>query len=113
MGCRPSIDRGRGAKGSDLLAPNRIMLIRHAEKPDGVSGAPGVNADGIEDKESLTVRGWQRAGAMVRFFCPVSGARELVPRTVFASGIGPESKSLRPAETVAPLIAFLKKNGGV
>ena len=95
------------------MAPNRIMFIRHAEKPDGISKAQGVTEDGTENKESLTVRGWQRAGALVRLFCPVSGARELPPGTIFAAGTGPGSKSERPLETVTPLIDFLEKNGGV
>jgi hypothetical protein len=95
------------------LARNRIMIIRHAEKTDDASPNRGVMADGAEDKDSLTVRGWQRAGALVRFFCPVSGARELLPGTIFAAGIGHGSKSERPLETVTPLIDFLKQNGGV
>jgi hypothetical protein len=99
--------------GRFVVAPNRIMIIRHAEKPDGASPDLGVMADGTENKESLTVRGWQRAGALVRLFCPVSGARELLPGTIFAAGIGHGSKSERPFETVTPLIDFLKQNGGV
>jgi hypothetical protein len=95
------------------LALNRIMIIRHAEKADNASPDRGVMANGTEDKDSLTVRGWQRAGALVRFFCPTSGARELLPGTVFAAGTGPGSKSERPLETVTPLIDFLKQNGGV
>src|ERR1700722_11314893 len=96
--------------GKLVMAPNRIMFIRHAEKPDGKSKPYGVTADGEVDKESLIVRGWQRAGALVRFFCPVSGARELLPATIFAAGVEPGSKSERPLETVTPLICFLKKN---
>lgn len=95
------------------MAPNRIMIVRHAEKPDDASPNRGVMADGTEDKDSLTVRGWQRAGALVRFFCPVSGARELLPGTIFAAGTGHGSKSERPLETVTPLIDFLKQHGGV
>jgi hypothetical protein len=89
------------------------MFIRHAEKPDGTSKAQGVTEDGTENKESLTVRGWQRAGALVRLFCPVSGARELLPGTIFAAEVAHGSKSERPLETVTPLICFLNKNGGV
>src|SRR5688500_19544554 len=42
----------------------KIMLIRHAEKP-AKDGAPfGITAKGERSKESLEVRGWQRAGAL-------------------------------------------------
>jgi hypothetical protein len=99
--------------GKFVMAPNRIIFIRHGEKPNDTSKAKGVMADGAEDKESLIVRGWQRAGALVRFFCPVSGARDLVPATVFAAGVAHGSKSERPFETVTPLIDFLTQNGGV
>jgi hypothetical protein len=111
LGSRPSICLGRGANWEIVLAPNRIMIIRHAEKPDDASPNRGVMADGTENKDSLTVRGWQRAGALVRFFCPVSGASELLPRTIFAAGTGHGSKSERPLETVTPLIDFLEQNG--
>lgn len=91
------------------MSPTRIMFIRHAEKPqDGVS--LGVTASGAPDGESLTPRGWQRAGALVRYFSPVSG--ECVeglstPTVVFAAGVGPHSSSQRPIETVTPLVDFL------
>lgn len=81
------------------------MFIRHAEKPDGDND--GIDADGAVNKESLTVRGWQRAGGLVRFFCPRSGSLDLVPQTIFAASAGPEGKSMRPIETVTPLVEFL------
>jgi broad specificity phosphatase PhoE len=88
------------------MPPNRIMFIRHAEKPDNAHG--GVKCDGSADEESLIVRGWQRAGALARFFYPASGASELTPHTIFASGIGHHSESERPMETVGPLVKLLK-----
>jgi hypothetical protein len=39
------------------MPPDRIMFIRHAEKPG--DGENRVTADNIFDKESLTLRGWQ------------------------------------------------------
>ena len=42
-----------------------ILLIRHAEKPDDSDSGPGLTSDGRDDPKSLTVRGWQRAGALV------------------------------------------------
>ena len=45
------------------------MLIRHGEKPPKTGPPPcGVHEDGVEHEHSLTVRGWQRAGALVPFF---------------------------------------------
>ncbi|MGF6303029.1 hypothetical protein OKW43_005714 [Paraburkholderia sp. WC7.3g] len=50
----------------------KTMVIRHAEKP--VKGlAMGVDERGVGDNGHLTVRGWQRAGALARFFSPVTG----------------------------------------
>ncbi len=52
------------------MACDKIMLIRHAERPNADKSLRGVGFDGRKDKESLTVRGWQRAGALARFFAP-------------------------------------------
>jgi hypothetical protein len=87
------------------MPPDRIMFIRHAEKPD--EGKDGVAADGSLDAESLTVRGCQRAGALIAFFCAQPKMR---PDAIFASGIGHGSKGKRPAETVTPLAAKLNEN---
>jgi broad specificity phosphatase PhoE len=88
------------------MAPHRIMFIRHAEKPD--AGNAGVAADGAQDDESLTVRGWQRAGALAKFFASQPALR---PGIVFAAGVGPGSKSKRPSETVTPLVNLLNAPG--
>jgi hypothetical protein len=72
------------------MAP-RILLIRHAEKPDNKSRA--VNSDGAPDDKSLTVRGWQRAGALIAQFDDA--------RFLFAS----HSSSSRPRQTLEPLSA--------
>ena len=84
------------------------MIIRHAEEHE----VPGITSEGQADTQSLTVRGWQRAGALVPFFC--SGERGLqTPGTIFASGVAPESESRRPQQTVAPLHAVLQQRGQV
>jgi hypothetical protein len=82
------------------MATTEIMVIRHAEKPNG---EPGLMPDGTEDPEALTPTGWRRAEALVGLFDPPSGqfadpylAR---PETIFASG----NRSLRPQQTVMPL----------
>jgi broad specificity phosphatase PhoE len=91
------------------MPPSKIMFIRHAEKPEGKF--QGVTPEGSVDPESLIVQGWQRAGALARFFCPRPGtaivAGLATPGTVFASGIGHGSHSQRPQQTVAPLAGLL------
>jgi len=94
-----------------MAGPDKIMLIRHAEK--SVAALPkieGVDEDGQADSHSLTVRGWQRAGALVAFFARPVRAGIATPGTIFAAGTSDatalkdeESKSRRPVQTVAPL----------
>ena len=84
------------------------MIIRHAEEHE----VPGVTSEGQADPQSLTVRGWQRAGALVPFFC--SGGRGLpTPNAIFASGVASGSESKRPQQTVAPLHAVLRERGPI
>ena len=95
-----------------MSGPDKVMLIRHAEKP--VDSTAGVSEDGSTDKHSLIVRGWQRAGALVAFFAKPAQPGIAVPATIFASTTtddpsvpSEEAKSLRPQETVAPTAAKL------
>jgi hypothetical protein len=93
------------------------MLIRHAEKPEGT--VQGVNVDGTDGKEFLVVQGWQRAGALVRFFVPSSSQFQRPgidqPQSLFASGpvskkekkAGNGSKGYRPEQTITPLSQLL------
>lgn len=84
---------------------SRIMLIRHGEKPVG-SGPPfGIDSDGNKDPESLTVEGWERAGALVELFDASVGAIRpgiVRPTAVFASDPGAKG-SKRPLQTITPL----------
>ena len=86
------------------------MIIRHAEKHTG-GRERGVDIDGFHTKHELTVRGWLRAGALVRFFAPVggmpSGLPISTPRSIFASAATPGSPSLRAQHTVKPLAETL------
>lgn len=91
---------------------DKIMLIRHSERPDPDNGIRGVGPDGRKEKESLSVRGWQRAGALVRFFAPLEDrfvqpalAR---PKILYACKAAPEDPSLRPQHTLIPLADLLK-----
>ncbi len=85
----------------------KIMVIRHAEKPPGDPPPYGVTLEGEREKESLTVRGWQRAGALADFFAPTNGlfsdpslAR---PQFLYASKPTKHNGSRRPVETITPL----------
>ncbi|MGZ3587007.1 MAG: hypothetical protein ACXVAP_07140, partial [Candidatus Limnocylindrales bacterium] len=84
-----------------------ISLIRHGEKQLGEGPPYGVSAEGTPDPESLTPRGWQRAGALVGLFVPrpdrPAGAVLPTPSRLFASELGPHSRSRRPLETLQPL----------
>ena len=88
------------------MAPRRILIIRHAEKPHQppCENDDGVKRSGAIDQESLTVLGWQRAGALVRFF---TSQGDLSPDVIFAAGVGEASPSRRPKQTVMPLADWL------
>jgi len=57
----------QGGRRSGYTTTDRIVFIRHAEKLE-VDVAIGLEDDGTADPESLTVRGWQRAGGVSRGF---------------------------------------------
>lgn len=94
----------------------KIMVIRHAEKPHNEDS--GVNESGEMNKHDLTVRGWQRAGALACFFAPTHGLlqdpRLARPRFLFASAASDDSsgddasRSHRPEETIKPLAQKLQ-----
>jgi hypothetical protein len=93
--------------------PDKIMLIRHGEKPE-VPPPAGVTEDGGKNKHALIVRGWQRAGALVAFFEKPTRPKISTPATIVASATSNDpaldagiSKSLRPAQTVSALVAKL------
>jgi broad specificity phosphatase PhoE len=91
------------------MAQTKIMVIRHAEKPNG---EPGLMPDGSQNDEALTAAGWKRAKALVGLFDPPDGrfATPLLarPQTLFASANSAASKSLRPEQTITPLAEALK-----
>jgi hypothetical protein len=95
-----------------MARAQRIMIIRHAEKPftDKKGKYDGVRSSGSQSEESLIVRGWQRAGALTLLFgsTRIAKSRGLsIPLHLYASD--PEkadkegSKSRRPKETIEPL----------
>ena len=88
------------------MPPFKIMIIRHAEKAMD-DGTQGVNPQGALAPLSLIVRGWQRTGALTRFFAVPSNAGILAPNIIYAAGTGPDSPSRRSIETAEPIVAKL------
>jgi hypothetical protein len=100
------------------MASQTILIIRHAEKPV-VNGDSGIDETGAADPESLTPRGWQRAGAWAELFVPALGQESVLPTPValFASNRDQKddqattdeekAKSRRPLETITPLAGKL------
>lgn len=85
----------------------KIMLIRHAEKP-AKDGPPfGITDKGERSKESLEVRGWQRAGALANLLAPTNGRFQHTalaqPQYLYASRALRRKGSRRPMETLMPL----------
>jgi hypothetical protein len=90
----------------------KILLIRHAEKP-AKDGPPfGITPQGDRSKESLDVRGWQRAGALTHLLAPLDGRfqhPELAkPQFLYASRPIKRRGSRRPIETITPLAEKLR-----
>jgi hypothetical protein len=85
-----------------------ITLIRHAEKPDD-AGESGVDEHGKPDPRGLSARGWQRAGALVRWIVParagIAAAPVPCPQAIFA--VAPSPSSRRPLLTVQPLASLI------
>lgn len=89
-----------------MASLTRVMIIRHAEKP-GADGKPrGVDLNGKQRDGSLTVTGWQRAGALANLFAHPSAPRLITPSVIYASD--PDHGSSRPLETVLPLSLKLR-----
>jgi len=89
----------------------KIMIIRHAEKPN--HGTAGVDANGQHDNKSLIPQGWQRAGALVQFFAPGDDGEPQAPlarpKHLFAAfyDVASDDDSKRPYETLQPLAQHL------
>jgi broad specificity phosphatase PhoE len=84
------------------MPATKIMVIRHAEKPTDKDG--GVDQKGVPDKHDLIVRGWQRAGALARFFAKPDPKSPIeAPAAIFATEPTTGSDSKRPEKTVTPL----------
>lgn len=102
------------------MGATKIMVIRHAEKPEPYDGTKysGVDAVGTtcgaDGAESLVTIGWERAGALVTLFAPPWGPKTPIlaqPQHIYASD--PTAKdngrlpSQRPYETVTAIATKL------
>lgn len=83
----------------------KIMVIRHGEKPKGSLPPYGVTTAGEQDVNSLLVTGWTRAGALAVLFAPSRGPLQssslATPKAVFAGSDNAGASSKRPLETVS------------
>jgi hypothetical protein len=90
-----------------LRRATKIMLLRHAEKPAKDDAPYGVTRKGERSKESLEVRGWQRAGALANLFAPASDHFQhralATPQFLYSSKPLRRKGSRRPLETITPL----------
>ena len=88
-----------------------LLIIRHAEKPYGSWPGPGLTPDGSDDKKSLVIRGWERAGAWAALFGSGLGGDDYPkPAAIYAADPNAatgDEPSQRPYETIAPLAARL------
>ena len=90
------------------MPATKIMIIRHAEKPTTTPPPPlaGVTITGAQDNDSLIVRGWQRAGALVALFAPSRGPLQnselATPQFIYATSTS-DPEGNRPEETITPL----------
>jgi broad specificity phosphatase PhoE len=91
----------------------KIMIVRHGEKPDKHDSIQGVDVEGDPSKNELSTKGWQRSGALIRFFNPINGQFTHValakPDAIFAESPSGHIKSRRSQHTVQ----FLAESLGI
>jgi hypothetical protein len=91
------------------LSGARMMFIRPGEGPPASGRSRGVDEDGEPDIDSLTVRGWIRAGALFELFARATGAPcpGLARPTAIYAASDTAGEGSRTLQTVTPLAAHL------
>jgi hypothetical protein len=115
---------------STSAGATKIMVIRHAEKPDKYNGQQYDGVDltgatcGSNGSEDLVTLGWQRAGGLVTLFAPPWGPKTPTlatpqylyaadpdgnsdPASSAAGAAKSKEPSQRPYQTLLPLAAML------
>jgi hypothetical protein len=95
----------------EIMSALTILIIRHAEKPGEFWPGSGLTPDGVPDKKSLVIRGWQRAGSWSALFgVGLGGLDYPAPSVIYAADPNAttgDEPSQRPYETVVPLASRL------
>ena len=97
---------GIGQNGRVSTPPDVILISRHAEKPDPHEGSVGVDKHGKTDEHSLSVRGWQRAGALAALLAhapQVPHSSIVRPARVVATKPTKHARSRREVDTATPV----------
>jgi hypothetical protein len=88
------------------MATHTVLIVRHAEEPTADGRERGVAESGAQCDDELSVRGWQRAGALGHLFASGSSPRHpgiRRPSHLFAAGPSPAHPSRRSVSTLLPL----------
>ena len=90
----------------------KILIIRHAEKPiPGV--CVGIKPSGREDAASLSVPGWQRAGAIVQLFEHLSPPRVGIETPTHLYGARYDKFSTEPSRRSVQTLDPLSRSMGL
>jgi hypothetical protein len=81
------------------MVATKIMRMRHAAKPSEDGSVVRVDEFGHPSKDELSVRGWQRAGALVRLFAPAIQSAVHSKRSKHTPPLSPRSCRSRSRPT--------------
>jgi hypothetical protein len=103
----------KGEESTTSMSALTLLIIRHAEKPEESWPGLGFTEDGVVDRKSLVIRGWERAGSWAALFGAGLAADAYPPPAVIYAadpiGTDGDDKSQRPFETIVPLARRLNR----